>query len=138
MLERIFNSTTNTMLTKSMDAAALRNQVIANNIANVDTPKFKRSEVVFEDKLRTALQNEKRKVDLLRVTNPRHMQIHQSQTTIEPEIVTLDNLSYRNDENNVDIDVEMAKKTKNDILYDSMSRCVGDEIKMLRLAITGR
>ena len=52
MLERIFDSKTHFILNESMDATALRNNVIANNIANVDTPKFKRSEVIFEENLK--------------------------------------------------------------------------------------
>ncbi len=49
MFDKIFNSPTQTMLNQALDGSALRNQVLANNIANVDTPGFKRSEVLFEE-----------------------------------------------------------------------------------------
>ncbi len=140
MLERIFDSVTTGIINKTMDTAALRNQVIANNIANANTPYFKRSEVVFEDKLKKAMKGSPEPFKL-KITDPRHFQIWSdtpSLDEIQPEIVQLDKLSYKNDDNNVDIDVEMANKTKNDILYDTMSRCMSDELKMLRLAITGR
>ena len=49
MIERMFNSV-NT-LKRGLDASYLRQQVISNNIANVDTVGFKASRVVFEDHL---------------------------------------------------------------------------------------
>ena len=54
------------------------------------------------------------------------------------EIITLQGLTYRNDGNNVDIDVENAKLAKNKILYDAVGDSFSKEIKLLRLAITGR
>ena len=43
------------VLERSLDAATLRQKVIANNIANVDTPFFKRSVVQFEDLLQSEM-----------------------------------------------------------------------------------
>lgn len=139
LLERIFDSKTQYILEKSMDAAIVRNNVIANNIANVDTPKFKRSEVIFEENLRKVLQNETNYAKL-RVTHPRHIQIAEGNDLedLKPEIRILDDLSLRNDENNVDIDVEMAKSSKNKIQYDSLAQSMNNELQLLRLAITGR
>ncbi len=47
------------IMTRELDVAALRQNVIANNIANADTPNFKRSVVNFESQLRRALESEK-------------------------------------------------------------------------------
>lgn len=141
MLEKLLNSRTQLILNKSMDAASLRKDVIANNIANADTPKFKRSEVLFEDKMRMYLDENKPNSDQLSRTNSRHIQIKQENYDLEkfqPDIQTLKDLSYRNDENNVDVDVEMANSTKNDIYYDSVSQSMSNELKLLRMAITGR
>ncbi|MFN3659816.1 MAG: flagellar basal body rod protein FlgB, partial [Brevinematales bacterium] len=41
----------------SLQATALRRQVIADNIANADTPFFKRAEVTFESQLKRALDS---------------------------------------------------------------------------------
>ena len=49
MLEQIFNSPSMHYLGRGLEAASLRQSVIANNIANVNTPEFKKSEVLFED-----------------------------------------------------------------------------------------
>jgi flagellar basal-body rod protein FlgB len=142
LLERIFNSKTQVLLNKAMDSASARTDVIANNIANVDTPGFKRSELVFEEKFQKLLDSQSNPDnDKLRTTNKRHIQIGQAPMDLEsfePEIRKLKDLSYRNDENNVDIDVENANMTKNKIFYDAMAQSMSNEIKILRLAITGR
>lgn len=139
MLESILNSRTQVLLKKSMDVASLRNDVIANNIANIDTPKFKRREVIFEDKIQKVLES-KTNYAKLNTTNARHFQIdgNGDLSGVEPEVKVMDDLSYRNDENNVDIDTETAKMTKNSIFYDSVSESMSNEIRLLRLAITGR
>lgn len=141
MLEKLLNSNTQIYLTKAMDSASARNDVIANNIANVDTPRFKRSEVIFEDKLKKAIDSQSPTGDKLSVTDARHIQIGPQRMdleTFQPDVIKLEDLSYRNDENNVDIDVEMANSTKNKIFYDAVSQSMSNEIKLLRLAITGR
>ena len=137
MLEKVFTSPTQSLLYKGLDTASVRNRVIADNIANVDTPGFKRREVIFEENIKKVL--EKNTInDKLRTTDSRHMQIKVKDTQIEPEIRELKDLSYRNDENNVDIDVETAKMTKNKLFYDALGQSMSNEIRLLRMAITGR
>jgi len=106
------------VLDKAADASWLRNEVISNNIANVDTPGYKRKDVQFEAYLMSALigDNSLEK----RVSN-----IHLN--AINPSIYTdYANLSYRMDGNNVDIDTETANLAQNQIRYyaliDSMSQ----------------
>jgi len=138
MLDRIFNSGNEQMLMKAMDAANLRSEVIANNIANIDTPGFKKSEVIFSEKIQNILRNEK-KYFPLKTTDRSHISGSKNLciSTIQPEIQYSDALSYRNDGNNVDIDVEMAELSKNKIYYDALAQSISKEIKLLRLAITG-
>lgn len=139
MLMKLFDSPTITLLNKSMDVASERNTVIADNMANVDTPNFKRREVIFEDKLQKALLNNNQQLGV-RVTNYRHISTESDQNIfhLEPEIVEMNDTSYRNDGNNVDIDVESAKLAKNKLYYDSLTQSINNEIRLLRLAITGR
>ncbi|HWP98577.1 MAG TPA: flagellar basal body rod protein FlgB [Syntrophomonadaceae bacterium] len=139
MLEKIFSSGTLPILNKSMDAATLRDSVIADNIANVDTPGFKRTEVIFEEKLKKVLNDESNNVRL-KLTDPRHFQVggQYDGADLQPDLVHVTGESYRNDGNNVDIDVEMAKRTKNELYYDSLAQCMSKEIQLLRLAITGK
>jgi flagellar basal-body rod protein FlgB len=56
MLNEILNSSNFNYLGRGMAAANLRQEVISNNIANVNTPNFKKSDVVFEDLLARELQ----------------------------------------------------------------------------------
>lgn len=137
MFGKIFNSPTQTLLANALDGSALRNEVTANNIANASTPDFKRSEVVFEEQLRQ-LGVEQKQPTPLRVTDPRHIQVGRSQREFRPETHQLNDVSYRNDDNNVDIDVETAKMIKNKLYYDAMGNSMTQEIRLLRMAITGR
>lgn len=61
------------ILQKSLDALASQHEVIANNLANIDTPNFKRSVVSFQDKLRVAL--DQNPDSPLWRTNPMHFPI---------------------------------------------------------------
>ena len=137
MIEKFLSTPTQKLLNQALNASQLRNDVIANNIANVDTPGFKRSEVVFEDNIRQALHNQTKNAKL-KTTNIRHIQVGSHGVIMPAEIKTLQGLTYRNDGNNVDIDVENAKLAKNKILYDAVGDSFSKEIKLLRLAITGR
>lgn len=137
MFDKIFNSPTQTVLSYALDGTALRNEVIANNIANVDTPEFKRSEVVFEEQLRKILADENQPTRL-KTTHPRHIQVVKNKESFRPEVYQVNDLSYRNDNNNVDIDVEIAKMSKNYLFYNALTSSMNQEIRLLRLAITGR
>ncbi|WP_061213826.1 flagellar basal body rod protein FlgB [Syntrophomonas wolfei] len=137
MLEKILESKTHILLNQAMDVGTLRNDVIADNIANVDTPGFKRREVIFEEKMKKALEGTTVQLGL-NLTNSRHIQMEGSIPDLEPEVRVLEDLTFRNDENNVDIDNEMAKMKKNSINYDAVSRSMSNEIRLLRMAITGR
>ncbi len=139
MLGKIFDSPASVLLNKSMDVASLRNTVTANNIANNNTPDFKRREVIFEDKLQDTLLANHKPLNM-RITNNRHILIHSNHNLVnmEPEIQEMNDLSFRNDGNNVDIDVESAKLAKNKIYYDSLTQSLSNEFRLLRLAITGR
>ena len=135
----IFNSGTQSLLNRAMDVTWRSKEVIANNIANVDTPGFKRNEVIYNKNIRKVLQNHNNRGKLV-LTNSRHIQGLSSRkdSNVDVEVERVLNTTYRNDGNNVDIDVEMANLTKNNILYEALSQGMTDEIKLLRLAITGR
>lgn len=120
----LFSDVTTVTLAKCLDAAAIKHQVIANNIANVETPGFARSEVGFEAKLREALELGSRDAILERVTK------------INPE-PQLDRTSpARPDGNNVIIDREMADLTRNSLQYDALVQLINLKGNMLRTVIT--
>lgn len=122
------------VLHKALDASWIRQQVIANNIANVDTPGYKRWEVSFEKQLQKALA-EVGKLPLTR-THPTHLSKAASLEDVQPQVYQVLGSSYRNDGNNVDIDAEMAKQTANYLHYNLLTRLVTDHLEMLRIAVT--
>lgn len=139
MLNSVFNSGTQSLLNRAMDITWCAKEVTADNIANVDTPGFKRSEVPFiKNMQKTWLLGPGTKP--LTTTHPRHIQGRAARMKAFDTIVIdrITNSSYRNDGNNVDIDVEMAGLIKNNLLYEALSQSMSNEIRLLRLAITGR
>ncbi|MCE5300223.1 MAG: flagellar basal body rod protein FlgB [Spirochaetia bacterium] len=140
MLEGILSGNIYQILEKSLNASALQQQMISNNIANVDTPGYKRSEVVFQSKLEQALNNTEKNYLPLMVTHKDHIQLTQdfSINSIEPEIVTNAETSMRNDGNNVDIDSEMAHMAENTAMYSSLAELTSMKLGMLKSVITDR
>jgi len=125
------------LLEQSLNAATLRQRVIANNIANVDTPNFKRSEVRFEELLKQKLDDLPPLVGYR--TDPRHFHIFgRNGMTGQPQIVKDESTAMNNNQNNVDIDYEMALLAKNELRYNTMIQQVNNDLKKLRVVIEGR
>jgi flagellar basal-body rod protein FlgB len=133
LLGAFYNSTLYIGLRKALDATAVRQKVYANNIANVDTPHFKRSEVNFEDSFKQALErNPKRLVGFS--TDPKHMAINPPTTveSVKPSIWRQNDDYMRADDNNVDIDVEMAELAKNELTYNALVEGLNRKMRSLR------
>lgn len=131
MFEKIFNSTS--YLEKGLEASWKKNEVINNNIANVDTPGFKRSEVEFESVFKSALEEggftAKR-------TREGHIYTGSGDfDSINPTIVTDNSSTMRMDGNNVDIDKESSELAKNTIYYYTLIQKISSEFTKLRMAI---
>ncbi|TCL40163.1 flagellar basal-body rod protein FlgB [Anaerospora hongkongensis] len=118
MIQSITGSAQAYVLEKALSASSLRQKTISNNIANVNTPKFKRSEVLFEDILQQKMSGSQQ-LDLAK-TNEKHIST-QSQALAPTMRMVADN-SFRTDGNNVDIDIEMANMAKNSIYYDALAQ----------------
>ena len=120
------------VLEKGLDASSLRQKVIANNIANVDTPGFKRSDVDFQAVLGTALGEQVGALPL-KMTSPQHIA---GINNGEAQAVVTDNATtLRNDGNNVDIDREMANVAENGLYYNSVTRSISSQLGLLRMVI---
>ncbi|MDF2964052.1 MAG: flagellar biosynthesis protein FlgB, partial [Paenibacillus sp.] len=121
----ILNKPAFNQLQRSLNASTLRQRVIADNIANVDTPYFKRSEVRFEE----LLQNEINGSSLQGFrTDPRHFVIGRPSQP-EPQIIKDNQSAINNNLNNVDMDYEMSLMAKNQLRYNVMIQQVNSEIK---------
>ena len=114
------------VLDKAADAAWIRNDTIANNIANVDTPGYKRQDVDFEGELQRALGNSRytsmdEKVSALKTRD------------LTPRTYTDSaSFSYRLDGNNVDIDTENVELASNQLKYNALIQSVNQEFTNMK------
>ncbi|RQD68221.1 MAG: flagellar basal body rod protein FlgB [Tindallia sp. MSAO_Bac2] len=131
-MKNIYNNVD--LMSKAMDASWARNEAIANNIANVNTPGYKKSSVEFESILKDSI---KRNTLRGTITNDRHIPIG-SRNISDVKHKNVQNRSYstRRDGNNVDIDVEMAERAKNELWYQSLSTRVNGQFNKLRTVIS--
>ncbi len=134
MTSGFLTTPTDLVLSKTLDAAALRHSVIAQNIANVDTPLYKRQEVAFEDSLKQALEKPPKLP--MTVTHPVHISNRgPGLGSVAPRVYTAWDTTGRVDGNNVDIDAEMAKLSENTLLYNSVVQLVSRRLGTLRSVI---
>lgn len=99
---------------KILDVSTLKQQVHANNIANVNTPGYKRHFVSFDNALQNAINSDSIS---LKTDNPRQISYDSNWRSVRPTEKIEYNTSSRNDGNNVDIDYEIAQMTKNTLKY---------------------
>lgn len=117
------------ILEKAADASWLRNEAIANNLANVDTPYYKRQDVSFEAELQKALGDSRyismdekvKRVDLSQI-NPRPFTDYAG-------------YSYRLDKNNVDVDQENVYLAENQLKYQGLMAGLKVEFQNLQAAM---
>lgn len=129
MLNRSFNRIN--LINKALDGAWMKNSAIANNIANVNTPGYKRQTVQFEDLLRAELG--KSQTTRLTKTNPMHMDPNH---TGSPRVQTISDTTYRADGSNVDVDVENAEMAKNTIYYNALIDQVNSQYNRIKQALS--
>ena len=137
MLEQIFNSSNFNYLPRAMTAAGIRQEVIANNLANVNTPNFRKSNVEFEELLAREIYGEESdgKLKMAR-THDRHLPYVPLEFKAEPTIEVDHSTIMRVDDNNVDVDIEMATLAKNQIYYNTIVTEFGAHVSRLKSAIT--
>ena len=118
------------VLDKAADAAWLRNDAIANNIANVDTPGYKRQDVAFESELKKAIGRSSNTSNM----DQRVAAIRTAQLKPVP-YTDLSGYSYRLDGNNVDIDTENVMLAENQIKYQGLINGISEEFNNLQMVM---
>ena len=136
------------LLSKALDGHAKRHLAITSNLANVDTPAYKRLDVTFEQHLSQAVQHHQSATQSseqrvqgggsaypyatgietelrLRTIYPEHYHAEGGAAVnlaeFEPQMEQANQFSYRNDENSVDIEQEMVQLAKNTERYAALS-----------------
>lgn len=110
------------LLARLLDVASLRHRLISQNLANVNTPGYRKLEVSFEDAFSRALGKKGEAGALL--VRPRTVENHTNPA--------------RQDGNTVDLDLEVGSLNKNSIMYSTSMQMLMSRVSMMRSAITGR
>lgn len=118
------------VLNSAANASSTRNEVIANNIANVDTPGYKRKDVEFESYLKSAISEGGSLDDGVSMVDL---------DSVKPTVYT-DNasLSYRLDGNNVDAETENAYLADNQIRYYALLDSMTQEFSRIKTVLTAK
>ena len=122
MLSGLFNSTTIPALGEVLNFAQARHTVLAGNIANVNTPQYQRLDVSFEDAFSKQLAKGE----------------ENSALAIAPRVIEAGGGAERVDGNNVDVDEELGRLTKNTLLMSAVTQILASRIAAHRSAIAGR
>jgi len=123
------------ILHRSLDVSMLRRNVIADNLANGDTPNFKKSIVNFESELKRAFQSQKKPRLELLMTNEKHIPAYKpiDYRTVGPRRV-LDYLTQTDaNGNNVDIEEESVHMLKNQLNYQLLSQVVSNQFTQISM-----
>ena len=121
-------------LQKGLSASWTRNAVIRNNIANVETPNFKASDVEFEALFKRAAEGG---AFVGYRTHEKHIPIGAGDiSSLTHRIYQRRDTSMRADGNNVDIESENVKLAQNSLQYNAMMEKLNSEIRRMRLAIS--
>lgn len=108
---------------QALDFRSMRQDLIAGNIANVDTPFYKSRDVDFESYLAKEIAREDGRLDSLKLTLAHTNQNHITPNEMLQNQATLffrDGHMARNDGNSVDLDVETSEMSKNSVMYQAL------------------
>lgn len=122
------------LLERSMDASNIRQQLLNQNLANVNTPHYKRLDIDFKSILDDS--TEKDELELKR-THPKHFgnsvpELGGIKVTRETKTLS------RYDTNNVDPEYEMSQVSENSLFFQSLASSWKQEMTRLKSAIDGR
>ncbi|MEN3202622.1 MAG: flagellar basal body rod protein FlgB [Atribacterota bacterium] len=127
----IMMDTTMRVLTRGLDYSMARQRVLAENVANVETPRYKRKDIDFVGVFQEVL---KAKDALpLSVTHPRHF--GESKESAKGFNTIEEGYSVRQDRSGVDVEKEMTLVLENALYYQALARMVSDKLGLLRTVI---
>ncbi|MDQ2827908.1 MAG: flagellar basal body rod protein FlgB [Chloroflexota bacterium] len=115
----LFNDTTMQGLQYALNSLSLRQQVLANNIANAQTPGYVSQDVSFEDRLGAILSG--------------------SDTSATPNstgtVIATPDMTTSPNGNTVSMESEMSKTSETGIMYDALTQLTADRMGVLKTAI---
>ncbi len=128
-------------LARSLTYSSLRGSALGQNLANVNTPGYKRIDLDFQTALQVAINGQQRGsgVQLATTAAGHRGGLDAAEAgTGDPqfEIVQAGGTTLRNDGNNVDVEAEMAMLAENSLFYQALVQQMNNQLGLLRLAIT--
>lgn len=119
------------IMDKAADASWTRENVITNNIANVDTPGYKRQDVDFQ----TALKRE--------LGSSKYVSLDKKVRALNADLTGLSvspytdssNYSYRLDRNNVDVDTEQTELASEQLRYELLTNAINEEFSRMKVVL---
>ena len=119
------------IMDKAADASWKRESAISNNIANTDTPGYKRQDVDFESALKRELGSSK------------YIPLDKKGRGLNSDLSGLDvstytdssNYSYRLDRNNVDVDTEQVELASEQLRYEMLTTSINEEFNRMKLVL---
>ena len=125
---------TNQALAASLKYRQMRQELIASNIANAETPGYKAKQLDFEDALARALDTDEQQT--LKTTDSRHFNVGGGGfNNLKPEIYEESNGIVSPDGNTVDRDAEMAEMAENKIMYDASVQLLNKKLALMKYVV---
>lgn len=132
-----FSDLTTEVLSASMRGHDARNTALANNIANAETPGYKRVDVQFEAALARAVDNDRSRAGSASAAGGPSSPGGET-AGLMPSVSTIDTTTMRVDGSNVDPDDEMAQLSANQLAHQTVVSLLDKRFSQFRTAILGR
>lgn len=125
MIDQLLGSQNYQLARHLLDAASLRHEALATNIANLETPGFKRLDLSPDFA---------RQLEKVAASGPTGEPLNLRPTVVQD----LNARAVRPDGNSVELDRELIELSRNTLEYDFLTQFASDSLKRLKTAITGR
>ena len=127
------------LISDALDYRAIRQDMIASNIANADTPYYKPRDISFEsalaEKKADIFKDNSQQLQLAQ-TDKNHIPLNSKDELDKPTTFFRDGHMARNDGNSVDIDVETTEMSKNSIMFNALIQANKKEQSMFQNVIS--
>lgn len=124
------------LMKAALDGSSLRYEAISNNMANINTPGYKKTTVSFENELQRLMGTGSRKLTLEK-TNPKHIgKTRSSLENFKASVEKHEDTSSRRDKNNVNPDTEMINMAKTVITYNAIIDQINRKFNNIQSVIT--
>lgn len=128
MTASLFSDVSSVTAKAALDGLSLRQQAISRNLVNIDTPGYQAETVDFQETLARMVDDD----TLLPLTTTHEAHLTTAESEPPFSVSLRPGGSYRADQNNVDVDVEMADMSEVGIQYQAISQAVSKKLMLLK------